>query len=435
MVSSPPSDSRVDVAVVGGGFAGLSAATALMRAGIHTMVLEAQDRIGGRVHSERAADGHVYERGGQFFNRGMPRLMGLVEEHGLTIRSIRQDPGTLLLSEGRLKHGGPDGCLTESFWKEFATTAPDAFSSIEDWLVSRAEDPATTALCRSGIEELWGRDPAQVSFTSARLELGEDKEPMDHSLAFACVEGLGELANRMAAGLGPNLRIRAPVLQIDRQDGCFLLTSAQGRVTARHLVMACSPAMLSRPAWTAPQDRWLNSFSSAFAPGQMRKIVLRYPSPFWQGGGFGWMAQSDVPTGFSVVDSSDQRGGFETLSVFAGGRTAAAWSELPDDQVLSTVLDILDPILGAAVRSPLTVVQTDWTNHPWVGGGYNSWPRPWRTKDPIEALRTPRSAIHFACAEIAPAYRGFIEGAIRAGLSVAERILATEAKQYAGLDA
>ncbi len=97
-----------------------------------------------------------------------------------------------------------------------------------------------------------------------------------------------------------------------------MLATPRGRLTARHLVMACSPAMLSRPDWTAPEDRWLNTVSDRFAPGQMRKIVLRYARAFWRGGDFGCMAQTDDPTGFSVVDSSDQSGGFDTLTVFAG---------------------------------------------------------------------------------------------------------------------
>lgn len=432
MRSAPLPDDEVGVAIVGAGFAGLAAATALTQGGHRVMVLEAQDRVGGRVQSERGADGHVYERGGQFFNAHMPRLMALVAAHDLTIRHIRQDPGTVIVSDGKLRRGSLDGSLTDAFWADLAATPAQAHASFEDWLSSLPQDAATKALYRSGIEELWGRDPAEVSFTSARLELGEDKEPLDHSLAYACVEGLGELARRMAAGLGGMVRTGAPVLQIDRHMGRFVLATPQGRLRARHLVMACSPAMLSSPVWTAPEDWWLNIVSDRFAPGQMRKIVLRHAYAFWRGGDFGWMAQTDDPTGFSVVDSSDQADGFDTLTVFAGGRTAAAWAALPDDRVLARVLDVLEPILGPDVRTPLTVMQADWTNHPWVGGGYNSWPRPWTDHDPIEALRRPRKGVHFACAELAPSYRGFIEGALRSGLSVANRILTAAPQSLAG---
>ncbi len=77
-------------------------------------------------------------------------------------------------------------------------------------------------------------------------------------------------------------------------------------------------------------------------------------------------------------------------------------------------------------------MQADWNEPPWVGGGYNSWPRPWTDNDPIEALRRPRKGVHFACAELAPGYRGFIEGALRSGLSVADRILTAAPQSLAG---
>jgi monoamine oxidase len=150
MQSAPLPDGDLDVAIVGAGFAGLAAASALAQAGKRVMVLEAQDRVGGRVRSDRAPDGKVYEQGGQFFNRNMPCLMALIEQQRLTIRHIRQSPGTVLLSGGRLSRGGRDGCLTEAFWTELAATAPEAHASIGDWLSSPPTDAATTAMYRSG---------------------------------------------------------------------------------------------------------------------------------------------------------------------------------------------------------------------------------------------------------------------------------------------
>jgi monoamine oxidase len=363
----------------------------------------------------------------------MPTLLNLVAKHGLSIRETRQDPGTLLLSQGKLLSGGEYGALTEEFWTSFRQSEPEEFDSIEDWLVSRQLDPATHALQRSGIEELWGRDPAELSFRSVSLELDQEDEPLDHSLAYSCAEGLEALAERMATALSGNLYRDSPVQSVGRNAGRFVVTTPFGGIESDYLVMACSPVMLGRLIWTAPEDQWLNDFSDRFAPGQMRKIVLRYQSAFWRGSAFGWMAQTDVPSGLSVIDSSDKAGGFETLTVFAGGRSAALWSGKDEAQVLSEVMKILEPILGPAVRNPVHVVQTDWVDHPWVGGGYNSWPRPWSGDDPMEILGQEHAGLHFACAEIAPGYRGYIEGALRSGAGAANRILKTMAGYSAGV--
>lgn len=75
------------------------------------------------------------------------------------------------------------------------------------------------------------------------------------------------------------------------------------------------------------------------------------------------------------------------------------------------------------MRVPLTVVQTDWTDHPWVGGGYATWPRPWITQDPWGPMRRAHDGLFFAGAELASAYPGFIEGAVRSGREVAARML------------
>jgi monoamine oxidase len=163
----------------------------------------------------------------------------------------------------------------------------------------------------------------------------------------------------------------------------------------------------------------------------MRKIVLRYETPFWRDLGFDSMVQFDDPTGVALIDASPAAGGVGFLTVFAGGRTAATWSALGDTTVLGKVFDLLEPVCGAAVRHPLNAIQTDWTDHPWVGGGYNASPRPWTGEDPLIRLTRNHGGLYFAGAEIAERCRGYNEGAIRSGEAVAQAILAEAAQDRA----
>ena len=64
----------VDVAIIGAGFAGLSAAHALRAGGAKALLLEAQDAPGGRVKTVQHADGRAYDKGGQFYCRDMTRI-------------------------------------------------------------------------------------------------------------------------------------------------------------------------------------------------------------------------------------------------------------------------------------------------------------------------------------------------------------------------
>lgn len=92
---------RLDVVVIGAGAAGLAAAQSLAQGGCAFAVLEAQDRVGGRVHSVRLEDGRIYERGGQFFSRHMHELLGLAKQYGFHHRVIRSTQGGLAMINDR----------------------------------------------------------------------------------------------------------------------------------------------------------------------------------------------------------------------------------------------------------------------------------------------------------------------------------------------
>lgn len=98
----------IDVAVIGAGFAGLTAARALRDGGADVLVLEAQDEPGGRVRTILHADGFSYEEGGQFFCRDMTHVCALVERFGLTRRDVRKDAGIVAMLGGQRKLLGTD---------------------------------------------------------------------------------------------------------------------------------------------------------------------------------------------------------------------------------------------------------------------------------------------------------------------------------------
>ncbi len=412
----------VDVAIVGAGFAGLSAAHALRAGGASIAVFEAQDRAGGRVKSVRHDDGFMYDCGGQFFCRGMANLMGQLKRYGLTYRVLRHDPGAVGIVLGERRNSNED-FLAHDCWAALFEAAPDAADSMADWIASLPLDAAAKAKIRSGAEELWCSRIEDLSFRSIRERM-ERVDGLDGNIMeYACVEGLGTLAARMAEELGPTLFLNSPVSAVGRQGGLFQVATPGGQVAARHVVFAANPVVLGRVRWTAPEDQWLADFPKRFAPGQMRKIVMRYATAFWQGSDFGWPGQTDNPAGLSVMNSSDDAGGFDVLTVFAGGSSAAAWHGRSDADVLAEAMDLIEPMLGTAVRKPVTVIQTDWTGHPWVGGGYCSWPRPWSTDDPYQRMLGAHGGLHFAGSEIASRNPGLVEGALQSGLDVARRIL------------
>jgi monoamine oxidase len=416
-----PDTNIVDVAIIGAGFAGLSAAHALREGGAIIQVLEAQEQAGGRVKTIQHADGRAYEKGGQFYCTTMTNVCGLVEKYGLTHRDVRKLPGIVAMLGGKRRLLETD-FLEHHFFEAIFAAEPDLPGSLLDWVLTLGLDDDGIAMIKSGCEEVIGRPIEELSYRSVR-DLLIKFDGFDNTMEFACVEGLGALAGLMARDLGDAFHANAPVTALDRRNGLFHLTTPSADITARKVIYAAGPAVLRQIDWKAPQDQWLKSHPDHFVAGQMIKIVLRYDSAFWLGSDYGWLGQTDNPSGLSVMDCSDPMGGRDALAVFCGGTAAKAMAGLSEDQVLAKVMGILEPMLGPKVRTPATVVQTNWTNHPWVGGGYDTWAKPWETEDPWAPMRRAHDGLHFTCAELAAAFPGFIEGATRSGQEVAARVL------------
>lgn len=413
----------VDVAIIGAGFSGLSSALALRDGGTRVLLLEAQDVPGGRVKTVVHADGHAYEKGGQFFARYMTHLCDLVARYGLNRRKVRKRPGAVAILNGRRKVFDDDVPELGFFDLLFSEgTDPNQPGSLLDWALAQGLEEDAFRMFQTGCEEITGRTLGELSFRSVHDCLSRF-ESLENSNEFACREGLGTLAGLMARDLGPDFRANSPVSAVDRRDGLFHLTTPQGIVSAHQVIFAAGPAVLGNVDWTAPQDAWLRDHSRHFVAGKMIKVVLRYDTAFWLDSDFGSAGQTDDPLGFSVMDASDPDGGPECLAAFCGGTAAMVMEGLSEPQVLAKVMDILEPMLGPRVRHPVTVVQTNWTDHRWVGGGYDTWARPWEGEDPWAPLRADHSGLHFAVSELAAAYPGLIEGACRRGREVADRIL------------
>lgn len=411
----------VDTVVIGAGFAGLSAGHALRDGGKNVLVLEAQEAPGGRTRTIVADDGVAYDGGGQFYCRAMPAIAGLVEQYKLTRRDVRRDEGVIAIVGGE-RRSLAVGFLELAFFERILAADPDFPGSLGEWVTSLGLPGEEVAMISSGCEEIMGRPIDQLSFRSV-VECLHTFEEAENTMEYCCAEGMGTLAQRMADDLGDHFVANAPVSAVDRVNGSFIISTPHESIAAQHIVYAASPAVLRQIAWLAAPDQWLNTHADHFLAGNMRKIVLRFDTAFWREGDFGWMGQTDDPPGLCVMDCSDPDDQICLLTVFCGGTSAMALEGLTDDEALSRVMDVLESMLGPEVRQPSAVIQTNWTAHPWVGGGYDTWAKPWNTEDPWAPMRIAHDGLYFACAELGTPFAGHIEGAVCAGREVAHRIL------------
>ena len=345
-------------------------------------LLEAQDQPGGRVKTVILEDGAAYEQGGQFYLHG--------DDGGVRAgRAIRSD-ATRHPQDARCRR---DRCraerrvldedfLAQSFFEAIFDAAPDTPGSLLDWTLSLGLDADGVAMIKSGCEEILGRPIEELSFRSVRDSLTKIEDVEGNTMEFSCVEGLGTLAGLMAEDLGEAFRGECPRDGAGSKRRALLPDDTPWRDHVEAGDLRRQPRGPAPDRLEGAAGSWLKDQPDRFVAGQMRKIVMRYDRAFWLDSDFGWLGQTDDPSGLSVMDCSDAKGGFDVLTVFCGGTAAMALHGLSEAAALTKVMDIIEPMLGPEVRQPIRVVQTDWTDHPWVGGAYDTWAKPWDTHDP-----------------------------------------------------
>lgn len=223
---------RTDVAIVGAGFTGLSAAHELSKAGINLALLEARGRVGGRVESQWNGLGERIDSGGQFLCEDMPELMALVRTRGKTLvetytkGEFVAQPLTGAKQVERIYHAS----MSIRDRMNAITPGDPAIAglTVAAWL-DRQNDPGEAkAAFRSMIEGLWCQAleklPLWHLIDNDRRITNEVSE-----LQYFVHETMQSLADDLAADLGDRLRLNTPVRTIERRPEAFVSRRRRAR--------------------------------------------------------------------------------------------------------------------------------------------------------------------------------------------------------------
>lgn len=413
-----------DVIVVGAGFTGLAAATALREGGCSVLVLEARDRVGGRVESRLNALGERIDTGGQFLCDDMKAVSALLAARGHALVSpdfggvdvsVPPLPPAELARVSRAASALRDRCNA---------IAPDdpaiAGLSVAAWLARQPEDDDDKAAFRSMIEGLWCHAleaiPLWHLIDNDRRITNEQYE-LQHYPAGT----MHALAEDLARDLGASLRLSTPVDAVTyRRDGVEVATSS-GPFRARTALIATPPSMAARLAFAPALPGPLAKALSVWRSGAVIKLVLRYDRAFWRDCSLSGVVMWRDPPGLFACDTGAP--GRPTLSAFVGGPLALEWRQRGPDAVRDDVLAQLASALGQAAARPLDATVRDWSLDPWSGGGYSDLIMDIGAHDAEAVIAAGDPPLFFACSEISPSFPGYIEGAIVAGRVAAGRIV------------
>lgn len=464
---------EADVAIVGAGLAGLVAARRLAAAGARPLVLEARERVGGRLLNEEIGDGKVVEVGGQWIGPTQDRIAALAAElavetfptHGegrhlleiggrrgsysgrldsaslRLLRELSRAISPLALTEFELVRARLDRMARrvplEAPWEAPKAAEWDA-QTFASWLRRNARTAGARALFELATQGVWAAEPGDVSLlhmlfyarsgSGLNVLLGTEggaQQDRFHG-------GSQRIALLMAEQLGvERVRLAAPVRRIAHGEGGVTL-EADGpggesgglRLSARRAIVAIPPTLAGRIAYDPPLPALRDQLTQRMPQGTVIKTMAIYDEPFWRAEGLSGQAATDASPARVVFDNSPPDGSPGVLLGFLEGRLAREWGARPAQERRDAILAGHARLFGQRAARPQRFVERVWADEEWTRGCYGCMMTTGGWTEYGRALRAPIGPLHWAGAETATVWNGYMDGAVQSGERAADEALA-----------
>jgi monoamine oxidase len=439
----------VDVAVVGAGLAGLTAATDLVARGRRVVVLEARDRVGGRTTGQLLSDGHTIEMGGQWFGPTQTEVLALAERHGLEtypqydegdqqlvysgeVKRFRNDEPRLspaaAAEVGRLTLGLETMAATLDLERPWAAPEAAAWDTITfgTWLDGASDDAEALAFWRLFAPAIFAAEAHEMSllhflfYIASGGGIGMLLGTRDGAQDCRLVGGSHLISEALAESLGDVVRLSCPVHGIEHDADGAVVRYDGGELSARRVVVTLPPALAGRlrywPALPALRDQ----LTQQVPMGSVIKINVLYDTPFWREDGLKGSTMSFEDPLSVAVDNTPHGSQHGVLAAFFEGVHARRVSTLSREERRAIALECLVKYFGPRAGGALEYHELDWSAEEYSRGCYGGrlGTGVWTAYGP--QLSEPVGVIHWAGTETAAVWNGYMDGAVRSGHRAAD---------------
>ena len=443
---------ETDVVVVGAGLAGLSAAQALVAVGRDVVVLEARDRVGGRVVNRELEHGVTVEMGGQWIGPTQNRIQRLATDLGVdTFPTYNEGENLLRFGEtqGRYKGAIPrinpfvlaDIGQAQARFDNLARRVPletpwtaekaDAWDSVtfETWIQRNCRTSKGRDLLRLYSAAVFAAEPADYSLLHALFYTnsggGVDRlaGTGDGAQQDRFVGGSQRVPILMAAELGDRVRLSQPVRRVSTRDGGVTVLTDELELDAEAVIVAIPPTLAGRLVYEPALPPWRDQLTQAVPAGAVIKCNVVYETPFWREDGLTGQATGNEGPVKITFDNSPPSGVRGVMLAFLEGAHARRASRMTPAERREAVLGSLVRYFGPQAAQPLDFQELDWSAEEWTRGCYGAhFPTGvWTQYGP--ALREPVGPIHWAGTETATVWNGYMDGALQSGDRAAAEVL------------
>lgn len=439
-----------DCVVIGAGIAGLAAAADLVARGKDVVVLEARDRVGGRVASTDH-NGQLIEIGGQWVSPGNDQMHELIEQAGLGL--VAPQAGALLIrSQGNVFHSAPapdrahaltpfemadlgQGVLRFRRLAERVQSDPTWAAAntawlgqpLSRWVKANLRTPAAqqdfTAVLTSVSDDVHDASLGDALTTTINGTDLESLFAVSGGLKLRRIAGgMHQVTDSLAAKVEGRIKLGEVVTSIDHTpDSVTVHTGSGEQYRARRALVAVPPWLALRLDYNPPLPAWREEVEQRNTAGAVIKAFVIYPTPWWREHGFGGQMSADEGAVRVTFDISDP-GGPGVIMGFFEGVEGAAMTKRSITIRERAFIDSLAAVFGEEARQPHEYVDYDWAADKFTRGAHTPHFAPGAWSVNGQLLAEPAGAIHFAGAEYVGKFNGYLEGAVRSGRDEARAI-------------
>lgn len=461
---------EADVCVVGAGYAGLMTARKVAKAGLRVVVLEARDRVGGRVWTGRSANGAPLDFGGTWFGPGQDAARGLAAELGIALFPTFADGKTVFVAaDGRISRYrgsvpriGPIAlvsigqgmlrldAMARSVPLETPWAGKHALSwdgrTIGDWLDKQVPTAAAKELLRAAARGLFTADPHEVSMLHF-LYLVRSAGGLNRLLSIEdgyqqdlMTGGAQSMANAMARDLGDAIQMEQPVRRVAQDADGVTIEGRSVTVRARRAVVTAPPLLAAEIEYEPALPRDRAQVMAGLKGGAIMKAIAVYEDAFWRRDGLRGESVSLRPPFETTLDASPAAGAPGVLVSFAFGEHARRLVAMAAGDRRKLVFGELLARFGPRTADAVEYHEHEWESEEWTRGCSMAHMGTGVLTQYGHALRPPCGLLHWAGTETSTLFHGTIDGAIRSGERAAAECVAaltgqtTEPRRHRGTE-
>jgi putrescine oxidase len=442
---------KYDAIVVGAGVTGLTCAYRLTQAGKDVLVLEARDRVGGRLRTE-THDEADFEIGGQWVSPDQDALIDLLHELGLqTYPRFRAGASVYVDRSGaRRTFDGPDlpvgattsaemdrlakvlDSLAESMNPDRPWEHPDAAYldsvNFQAWLEQQTDDVEARNNIALYVGPAMLTKPAhsfsalQAVLMAASAGSFSNLVDADFILDRRVVGGLQSVALELAARLGDRVRLGCDVSSIEwSADGPTVRVGGES-FEAPQVVLAVPPTVVQRIRFRPELPAEHRHARQHQSFGLVVKVQARYARPFWRESGLSGTGFAPYELVHEVYDNTPEGESQGTLVGFVSDHSADVLGRLSAAERREQVIASMAVYFGDAALEPLTYVESDWQHQELTGGAYGTSFGVGGLTRYGRVLREDVGPLSFGSSDVAGLGFQHVDGAVRVGTSLAESL-------------